>query len=176
MAVEILMHEDGRQVLICNTTDVAFGPVFQEDESAQDFLDWLPFDARTYYSGTELHGKYGEWKEVSKYATEKNLLALDLWESLHEDKDLEEGESEVRYEEVEIYNFFNDSELLGFADFTIAYEVVDEKETRDHRGGRWVECQELVDLKFTPVDENEDSTDKLTQAQNEYLRKKLIDL
>lgn len=175
MAVEILMHEDGRQVLICNTTDIAFGPVFQEDESAQDFLNWLNSSPRVL-TESELLQKYGEWREVSKYATEKNLISLDIWESLHEDFILEEGQSYKTYENVEVSNFFNKSELLGFADFTIRYAVDVQKETRQDPAGYWVDDQELEDLVFTPVDKNGDPTAELTKAQNEYLRKKVIEI
>ena len=42
MSVDIWYDEQrGISGLYCNTDEVAFGPVFGEDEEPQDFLDWL---------------------------------------------------------------------------------------------------------------------------------------
>lgn len=60
MAVEIVKDEY-YQVLICNTTMVAFGDVFYKDEDVEGFLDWLPQDARLY-SQNELSEKISEWR------------------------------------------------------------------------------------------------------------------
>ena len=48
MSVEILEGRHSNAVLICNTTDWAFGPVFKSAEHAEDFCTWLPMDPRTY--------------------------------------------------------------------------------------------------------------------------------
>jgi len=41
MSIEILTDRDTNQsVMFCNTDNIAFGPVFGEDEDPQDFLDW----------------------------------------------------------------------------------------------------------------------------------------
>ena len=42
MAIEILTDKDTNQsVMICNTSEMAFGPVFGEDEDPQDFINWI---------------------------------------------------------------------------------------------------------------------------------------
>lgn len=42
MSIEILTDRDTNQsVMFCNTSDIAFGPVFREDEDPHDFLDWV---------------------------------------------------------------------------------------------------------------------------------------
>lgn len=46
MGVEIL-SDPSRAVLFCNTSDVAFGPVFSSESEAADFLAWLPRDGQT---------------------------------------------------------------------------------------------------------------------------------
>ena len=41
MAIEILTDRDTNQsVMFCNTSEMAFGPVFGEDENPLEFLDW----------------------------------------------------------------------------------------------------------------------------------------
>ena len=41
MAIEILTDKDTNQsVMICNTSEMAFGPVFGEDEDPLEFMDW----------------------------------------------------------------------------------------------------------------------------------------
>ena len=41
MAIEILTDRDTNQsVMFCNTSEMAFGPVFGEDENPMEFLDW----------------------------------------------------------------------------------------------------------------------------------------
>ena len=42
MAIEILTDRDTNQsVMFCNTSEMAFGPVFGEDEDPLEFLEWL---------------------------------------------------------------------------------------------------------------------------------------
>ena len=42
MAIEILIDKDTNQsVMICNTSEMAFGPVFGEDEDPLEFIEWL---------------------------------------------------------------------------------------------------------------------------------------
>jgi len=42
VSIEILTDRDTNQsVMFCNTSDIAFGPVFGEDEDPQEFLDWI---------------------------------------------------------------------------------------------------------------------------------------
>ena len=47
MSVEIVENKY-HKVLICNTTDNAFGPVFSADDDVEGFLLWLGKDVRTY--------------------------------------------------------------------------------------------------------------------------------
>jgi hypothetical protein len=64
MAVKILTDPDkGYQCLYCSTTMQVFGPIFylNDEEDAQDFLDWLaPLDARCL-SLSELDQKRYDW-------------------------------------------------------------------------------------------------------------------
>ena len=49
MACEILTNrDDERSVFICNTSDVAFGPVFSCSSEAETFMEWLTEDPRSY--------------------------------------------------------------------------------------------------------------------------------
>lgn len=41
MSVELLIAQDGRTVMYCNTSDTAFGPVFPDAEDAVEFMEWL---------------------------------------------------------------------------------------------------------------------------------------
>jgi len=44
MGIEILTDGDTNQsVMFCNTSGIAFGPVFGEDEDPQEFLNWLEY-------------------------------------------------------------------------------------------------------------------------------------
>jgi hypothetical protein len=76
MGVRILAgHIDGSSFtgacLYCSTTMQAFGPIFEDEFEAQDFLKWLPDepDPRVY-SSSELVGLYSEWLNL-KQALEK---------------------------------------------------------------------------------------------------------
>lgn len=63
MAVEVIESDKG-DVFICNTTDVAFGPVM-ECYTGEDFLAWLTdqgIDPRDM-STDELRPIYDLWKE-----------------------------------------------------------------------------------------------------------------
>ena len=59
----------GYAVLYCSTSMWAFGPVFEDEFQAQEFLDWLPDDPRSY-SDALLESKHVEWLE-EKEAIEK---------------------------------------------------------------------------------------------------------
>ena len=48
MSVSVTITGSSTACLYCNTEDVAFGPVFDSEYDATDFLEWLPLDARTY--------------------------------------------------------------------------------------------------------------------------------
>lgn len=45
MAVEIIANNTAA-VLVCNTTDTAFGPLFTDHTEAEDFLAWLSKDGQ----------------------------------------------------------------------------------------------------------------------------------
>lgn len=62
MSVGILKDRDsGQQVLYCNTSDWAFGPVFSDDESVEGFLVWLRVDPRSF-NDAELTRKVSDWR------------------------------------------------------------------------------------------------------------------
>jgi len=54
MAIEILTDRDTNQsVMFCNTSEIAFGPVFGEDEDPLLFMDWLA-DSQGYTDARRL--------------------------------------------------------------------------------------------------------------------------
>jgi hypothetical protein len=59
MGVRIIYGED-YTALYCSTTMTAFGPVIENVETAEEFLEWLPRDARQY-SDAELSHKYSDF-------------------------------------------------------------------------------------------------------------------
>lgn len=62
MSVQISRGED-EQILFCSTTMQAFGPVHtREDCDLEDFLEYLPLDARRY-TDAELANEYYKWLE-----------------------------------------------------------------------------------------------------------------
>ena len=61
MGVEIISNHRA-DVFICNTSDVAFGPVMTPG-TAEDFQEWLQVDPRRYDTD-ELCHKYNEFLEV----------------------------------------------------------------------------------------------------------------
>ena len=61
MGVHVLEDKDGLKALYCSTTMHAFGPIFYEDDDVEEFLQWLPNDARNY-TDNDLNGKYYDWK------------------------------------------------------------------------------------------------------------------
>ena len=65
MGVHILVNkEDGYQCLYCSVTMWAFGPIFYENEDAEEFLDWLkPVDPRSL-TDKELENKVYEWRKI----------------------------------------------------------------------------------------------------------------
>ena len=65
MSVEIVEGEY-YSVLICNTSDTAFGPLFHTGEdNVEQFLEWLSPDPRTL-SDSDLESKVHEWRELPK--------------------------------------------------------------------------------------------------------------
>jgi hypothetical protein len=61
MAVGYIENKDGEKALYCTTSMQAFGPILYGDDDVEDFLEWLPYDAR-HYSNEDLHNKYYDWK------------------------------------------------------------------------------------------------------------------
>ncbi len=68
MSVRILHGDRAAEhelaVLYCSTDMVAFGPVFDSAEHAEDFLLWLSYDARTY-APPVLLARYDEWRGLA---------------------------------------------------------------------------------------------------------------
>ena len=64
MSVEIIENEYYK-VLICNTTMVAFGDVFNADDDVVDFLKQLPKDARLY-TDKELSDEIYKWRNLEE--------------------------------------------------------------------------------------------------------------
>jgi len=65
MAVRIIKGEY-ESCLYCSTTMQAFGPVHSGDNfDLEDFLQWLPQDARKY-TDAELNNKYWEWYRLQE--------------------------------------------------------------------------------------------------------------
>ena len=50
------------QIMYCTTTMKPFGDVSSCDYDLEDFLEYLPMDARLY-TDIELNDKFYEWKE-----------------------------------------------------------------------------------------------------------------
>lgn len=66
MGCKILTAETGEQVLYDSVTMTAFGVVHDNsDYDLQDFLDWLPMDARRF-NQNELDYQYYEWLKVAE--------------------------------------------------------------------------------------------------------------
>jgi hypothetical protein len=64
MGVRILEDkEQGYKCLYCSTTMWAFGGLFYEDENIEEFLEWLPKDARIY-KDNELEAKISDWRNI----------------------------------------------------------------------------------------------------------------
>lgn len=61
MSVRIITDGDN-SVIYDSVTMTAFGPVFGRDEDPDEFLEWLPQDARSY-NGQELWSLVGDWRE-----------------------------------------------------------------------------------------------------------------
>lgn len=60
MGVRILESDKDGAVLYCSVSMWAFGPVFEDGDKAQAFLDWLETDARRL-SDSELASRHSEW-------------------------------------------------------------------------------------------------------------------
>lgn len=52
--------------LYCSTTMWAFGPVFEDAEAAEAFLEWMQPNDPRIYSEQELRAKYHTWLEEYK--------------------------------------------------------------------------------------------------------------
>ncbi len=64
MAVKILHNkEDDYCCLYCSVSMWAFGPIMYSLEEAEEFLEYLPQDARKY-TDKELEAKYYEFRKV----------------------------------------------------------------------------------------------------------------
>lgn len=62
MAVGYIENKDGEKALYCTTSMQAFGPILYADDDVEDFLEWLPNDAR-HYSNRSLDSKYYDWRK-----------------------------------------------------------------------------------------------------------------
>lgn len=60
MGCRIIDGGDDGAVLYCSTSMIAFGPVFESADHAEDFLKWLGSDPR-HLTDIQLGTKYGEW-------------------------------------------------------------------------------------------------------------------
>lgn len=62
MGVRIMTgaNESDGAVLYCSTSMWAFGPIFEDAESAQAFLEWLGTDPRLL-TDSQLERKHSEW-------------------------------------------------------------------------------------------------------------------
>lgn len=58
-------------VLYCSTTMWAFGPVFEDADEAEKFLDWLVTDPRSLSDG-EMETKYGEFLRAQEQKAEES--------------------------------------------------------------------------------------------------------
>ena len=70
MGVRILQGNkswDGA-VLYCSVSDWAFGPIFEDEDAAQEFLDWLGDTDPRVFSDQELRAKYHTWLEEREAA------------------------------------------------------------------------------------------------------------
>jgi len=65
MGLRILNENSSNQCLYCSTSDVAFGPVFDESEDVEHFIGWLDKDARLY-TDEDLSVKVSEWRQLNK--------------------------------------------------------------------------------------------------------------
>lgn len=62
MGWEIISSDRGA-VFICNTTDIAFGPIMYNEDEAEDFAKWLGKDPRTF-TNDELSDLYNKFTEI----------------------------------------------------------------------------------------------------------------
>ena len=85
MGIDTFQNENGKAVLVCNTSDVAFGPVFLNIDVAEDFIDYCHrvhgSDPRQF-GNSELSSVVGEFREcVSDRALNrilKDSFTIDL--------------------------------------------------------------------------------------------------
>lgn len=63
MSVRYLTDIDGRVALFDSVTDIAFGPVLQSPEHADDFLSWIARDPRTLPS-SRLLDEHARWSRA----------------------------------------------------------------------------------------------------------------
>lgn len=62
MSVRIIEGTDGYKAIYDSVTMTAFGPIFNEDDDVEAFLEWLPIDARKLEQ-RELNDKVYEWRK-----------------------------------------------------------------------------------------------------------------
>ena len=73
MSVRIIEGTDGYKAIYDSVTMTCFGPVFYEADDVDDFLEWLPQDARLY-SQSVLDDHVHEWREHVKE------MAFERWQ------------------------------------------------------------------------------------------------
>lgn len=61
MAVNVLVAREGEAVMYDTVTSWAFGPVFESESDARDFLRWCGRDPRTI-SEAALEKVYADWR------------------------------------------------------------------------------------------------------------------
>lgn len=59
--------KEGATVMIDSVTETAFGPIFDSWDDAEEFVQWLPNDARRYEPG-DLITQMGIWERSRKPA------------------------------------------------------------------------------------------------------------
>jgi hypothetical protein len=90
MSVEVIHDKDKcLKAFFCNTTDVAFGPIFQRDEEPEIFMTWLQEkhqvrygDPRQLESG-DLALKVSEWRNEIREREGKRVKLTDEFHDLY---------------------------------------------------------------------------------------------
>ena len=69
MSVQILTDsKSGESCMFCNTSDWAFGPVFDRDEDPFEFMEWLAIDPREL-SDSDLEKRVWGWRLLKQKET-----------------------------------------------------------------------------------------------------------
>lgn len=80
MAVDIAYDPSQRiAVMYCNTEGRAFGPVFDDPQAAEDFLDWLRENPPHWAVAVAF---YGDGKDPRNYTRDDLKRVVDHWRSL----------------------------------------------------------------------------------------------